>query len=142
MLRPPPTPPLFPSPPLFRSEAPQPLALICRLEYNRRFHFLDQRCRDAAMFAPRIDGNQPGNGQTSAGCVLRSEEHTSELQSPCNLVCRLLLEKKKIITAQRLCQHCYVILSDCLPSLQFAGCLLQNIYVGSIVGSITASSIT
>src|SRR5688500_19697750 len=27
---------------------------------------------------------------------LRSEEHTSELQSPCNLVCRLLLEKKKI----------------------------------------------
>src|ERR1039457_6726322 len=26
---------------------------------------------------------------------MRSEEHTSELQSPCNLVCRLLLEKKK-----------------------------------------------
>src|SRR5256885_11362439 len=29
--------------------------------------------------------------------LLRSEEHTSELQSPCNLVCRLLLEKKKYI---------------------------------------------
>src|SRR5256885_10041675 len=29
------------------------------------------------------------------GCPGRSEEHTSELQSPCNLVCRLLLEKKK-----------------------------------------------
>src|SRR2546426_3065461 len=29
------------------------------------------------------------------GLVPRSEEHTSELQSPCNLVCRLLLEKKK-----------------------------------------------
>src|SRR2546426_2976685 len=29
------------------------------------------------------------------GRVTRSEEHTSELQSPCNLVCRLLLEKKK-----------------------------------------------
>src|SRR5256885_13174568 len=29
-------------------------------------------------------------------CFPRSEEHTSELQSPCNLVCRLLLEKKKI----------------------------------------------
>src|SRR5256885_6924659 len=28
---------------------------------------------------------------------IRSEEHTSELQSPCNLVCRLLLEKKKLI---------------------------------------------
>src|SRR3989454_3330032 len=30
--------------------------------------------------------------------VTRSEEHTSELQSPCNLVCRLLLEKKKELT--------------------------------------------
>src|SRR5256885_13007277 len=30
----------------------------------------------------------------------RSEEHTSELQSPCNLVCRLLLEKKKQLCAQ------------------------------------------
>src|SRR5256885_12726713 len=30
-----------------------------------------------------------------APIVTRSEEHTSELQSPCNLVCRLLLEKKK-----------------------------------------------
>src|SRR5256885_9877264 len=30
--------------------------------------------------------------------VCRSEEHTSELQSPCNLVCRLLLEKKKTAT--------------------------------------------
>src|SRR2546426_6074664 len=30
----------------------------------------------------------------SAGTLVRSEEHTSELQSPCNLVCRLLLEKK------------------------------------------------
>src|SRR5256885_8384751 len=29
----------------------------------------------------------------------RSEEHTSELQSPCNLVCRLLLEKKKLLKA-------------------------------------------
>src|SRR2546426_6491612 len=31
-----------------------------------------------------------------ASTISRSEEHTSELQSPCNLVCRLLLEKKKI----------------------------------------------
>src|SRR2546426_9069823 len=31
----------------------------------------------------------------------RSEEHTSELQSPCNLVCRLLLEKKKQTKCQR-----------------------------------------
>src|SRR5256885_10694326 len=33
-----------------------------------------------------------------AEIVKRSEEHTSELQSPCNLVCRLLLEKKKSST--------------------------------------------
>src|SRR5256885_6760968 len=38
----------------------------------------------------------------------RSEEHTSELQSPCNLVCRLLLEKKKHtdISASVRCQYC------------------------------------
>src|SRR2546426_6915006 len=35
-----------------------------------------------------------GRGEPRGGHV-RSEEHTSELQSPCNLVCRLLLEKKK-----------------------------------------------
>src|SRR5256885_17071703 len=39
-------------------------------------------------------------GRTNRGCDLgvgeRSEEHTSELQSPCNIVCRLLLEKKTI----------------------------------------------
>src|SRR5256885_9626798 len=33
-----------------------------------------------------------------SGVANRSEEHTSELQSPCNLVCRLLLEKKKILS--------------------------------------------
>src|SRR2546426_9359424 len=39
-----------------------------------------------------------GSIKGARGCGLqRSEEHTSELQSPCNLVCRLLLEKKKNI---------------------------------------------
>src|SRR5215216_7352355 len=37
----------------------------------------------------------PGCTRSSAGCPSRSEEHTSELQSPDHLVCRLLLEKKK-----------------------------------------------
>src|SRR5256885_2459284 len=40
----------------------------------------------------------------------RSEEHTSELQSPCNLVCRLLLEKKKkspIQFLQRILNQCH-----------------------------------
>src|SRR5256885_8757963 len=36
----------------------------------------------------------------------RSEEHTSELQSPCNLVCRLLLEKKKTSPAVHNLRHC------------------------------------
>src|SRR5256885_10942317 len=35
----------------------------------------------------------------------RSEEHTSELQSPCNLVCRLLLEKKKYIDSHHPRRH-------------------------------------
>src|SRR5256885_11533930 len=38
-------------------------------------------------------GHQCGDDRDQFAC--RSEEHTSELQSPCNLVCRLLLEKKK-----------------------------------------------
>src|SRR2546426_6876262 len=37
----------------------------------------------------------PSRSQVTAVAKMRSEEHTSELQSPCNLVCRLLLEKKK-----------------------------------------------
>src|SRR2546427_3348188 len=36
-----------------------------------------------------------GHGARLARCLARSEEHTSELQSQSNLVCRLLLEKKK-----------------------------------------------
>src|SRR2546426_9142597 len=44
-----------------------------------------------------------GLSSTSASALSmkRSEEHTSELQSPCNLVCRLLLEKKKNETNRR-----------------------------------------
>src|SRR5688500_11349294 len=37
--------------------------------------------------------------------LARSEEHTSELQSPCNLVCRLLLEKKKLTILNRLLDY-------------------------------------
>src|SRR2546426_8589976 len=55
--------------------------------------------------APAGAPGAPGGGKTqnlnqftidlTANARARSEEHTSELQSPCNLVCRLLLEKKK-----------------------------------------------
>src|ERR1022692_5334252 len=40
-------------------------------------------------------GRRPPDPPTARPLTDRSEEHTSELQSPCNLVCRLLLEKKK-----------------------------------------------
>src|SRR5256885_6841593 len=43
-------------------------------------------------------------GGDAAKTQARSEEHTSELQSPCNLVCRLLLEKKKNKQTQS-CHH-------------------------------------
>src|SRR5256885_13094943 len=46
-------------------------------------------------------GSLPGVASTARQTpeqLARSEEHTSELQSPCNLVCRLLLEKKKTQT--------------------------------------------
>src|SRR5205807_10607097 len=43
----------------------------------------------------RIRAAWDPDGPLPAAARLRSEEHTSELQSPCNLVCRLLLEKKK-----------------------------------------------
>src|ERR1039457_7720487 len=44
--------------------------------------------------SPRWSDRPPAPGSPSRRRP-RSEEHTSELQSPCNLVCRLLLEKKK-----------------------------------------------
>src|SRR5256885_11891541 len=45
---------------------------------------------------PQVDGGHVPH----VAHPIRSEEHTSELQSPCNLVCRLLLEKKKIECAR------------------------------------------
>src|SRR5256885_12615850 len=51
-------------------------------------------------------------GAFEAGKDARSEEHTSELQSPCNLVCRLLLEKKKK----------YDPVLDAQPQQQLAAC--------------------
>src|SRR2546426_3125559 len=81
MIRRPPRSTLFPYTTLFRSRAREP-----RVE--RRHH------RNAE--APRGERRrQPERRGEPAVHVHRSEEHTSELQSPCNLVCRLLLEKKK-----------------------------------------------
>src|SRR5256885_12871617 len=67
MIRRPPRSTLFPYTTLFRS--------VWLAADHSKFH------RQAMVELARLD---------------RSEEHTSELQSPCNLVCRLLLEKKKL----------------------------------------------
>src|SRR3989454_3885912 len=52
-----------------------------------------------ARIEPEAEGSETAlvnRPQKERALQQRSEEHTSELQSPCNLVCRLLLEKKKI----------------------------------------------
>src|SRR5688500_20097241 len=54
-----------------------------------------QRQRDLVRPRHRLrPGLQRALSSRTGGAALRSEEHTSELQSPCNIVCRLLLEKK------------------------------------------------
>src|SRR5438876_12004879 len=86
MLRPPPRSTLFPYTTLFRSSHPGGfLPLHGGRARGRPFVVL------ARLVLPdRRRG--PGGG---LGAHARSEEHTSELQSPVHLVCRLLLEKKK-----------------------------------------------
>src|SRR5256885_9527657 len=53
------------------------------------------------------------------GNIHRSEEHTSELQSPCNLVCRLLLEKKKKLIRSTAPPYC-----NCSETAHGSSCLL------------------
>src|SRR5256885_12946439 len=93
MIRRPPRSTLFPYTTLFRSA-------IKKGNFQKEFgidvdcYVLDDRAKTAVIsqtgLARALD--LPPRSNT----VPRSEEHTSELQSPCNLVCRLLLEKKNI----------------------------------------------
>src|SRR5256885_10703198 len=93
MIRRPPRSTLFPYTTLFRSsEEPEKLAegtLISHL-LELRDRLLRALVAVAIAFAPCVYYSND-----LYTFVARSEEHTSELQSPCNLVCRLLLEKKK-----------------------------------------------
>src|SRR5688500_19375963 len=59
-------------------------------EQLRAFRDRDKALNDALVSAQQL------RGEVREQAERRSEEHTSELQSPCNLVCRLLLEKKKL----------------------------------------------
>src|SRR5256885_7634082 len=90
MIRRPPRSTLFPYTTLFRS---RPMTDTVTNGYDVIIVGAGPAGLCAAMYAGRgmlraltIERGAPG----------RSEEHTSELQSPCNLVCRLLLEKKKV----------------------------------------------
>src|SRR5258708_28169513 len=78
MIRRPPRSTLFPYTTLFRSLSP------------RR----SSAAEPSAVSSDDDDASEP-NQVGSSVCLSRSEEHTSELQSPDHLVCRLLLEKKK-----------------------------------------------
>src|SRR5256885_12895723 len=60
-------------------------------------HWIDERQKEAAQMAGFTVVDSETVMATHLSHLMqvhRSEEHTSELQSPCNLVCRLLLEKK------------------------------------------------
>src|SRR5205807_10348931 len=83
IIPPPPRSTLFPYTTLFRSTPLRhPLLLLAFAE------------EEGTSFGVGCLGSLGAAGRAPA-LEARSEEHTSELQSPCNLVCRLLLEKKK-----------------------------------------------
>src|SRR2546428_5925838 len=90
MIRRPPRSTLFPYTTLFRSE-------IGRAASGERAEVLE--IQNGGFFATHGAKSAAGGQFRDPGCVfpltIRSEEHTSELQSRSDLVCRLLLEKKK-----------------------------------------------
>src|SRR5260370_14355200 len=99
MIRRPPRSPPFPSTPLFRSL----LGAAARAaDRARRIAELRTRLGELAAEHARLTADLTETGELlgaldAAADRLRSEEHTSELQSHLNLVCRLLLEKKKTL---------------------------------------------
>src|SRR2546427_9367512 len=101
MIRPPPRSPLFPSTTLSRSLISALYMLAPCLRFLACVDFVE---RDVDLVAPPIPHQEPAVLPLEDGDLvpapkrhLRSEEHTSELQSQSNLVCRLLLEKKNKI---------------------------------------------
>src|SRR4051812_49990689 len=100
MIRHPPTSTLFPYTTLFRSQESRMASRMARRGEGRaigRYASRSIRTGSAiSVAAPpkqrKISARRTGR---SRGLRLRSEEHTSELQSHVNIVCRLLLEKKK-----------------------------------------------
>src|SRR5258708_18347129 len=97
MIRRPPRSPLFPYTPLFRSARdgfwrgalPDSFSILTAVSGRR----LALYCLISAWMLFGLFGRDPW--KPDEAYTFRSEEHTSELQSPDHLVCRLLLEKKK-----------------------------------------------
>src|SRR2546422_3738537 len=102
MIRRPPRSTLFPYTPLFRSyqvEGPAgaPVLMLCN-SLGTDLHMWDQQAAEWSKHFRLVRYDRRGHGQSGAPkgpYTMRSEEHTSELQSRLHLVCRLLLEKKK-----------------------------------------------
>src|SRR5437588_1853369 len=100
MLRRPPRSTLFPYTTLFRSQIGLSLPQVCSAEQagagnGRAIRHHAARGGGRCHRYPRLGGAGQGCARTRTGAEGRSEEHTSELQSHSDLVCRLLLEKKK-----------------------------------------------
>src|SRR2546422_1981948 len=89
MIRRPPRSTLFPYTTLFRS-------VVDDLRPLDDVRSLRDEIRPPTLFRPaQVDGDDTASRGPVVGLKVRSEEHTSELQSRLHLVCRLLLEKKK-----------------------------------------------
>src|SRR2546425_4507434 len=100
MIRRPPRSTLFPYTTLFRSRAAESEA---HAPHRRRGQREERRAALLRQHArPRAARPRARDGLGRAAARLRSEEHTSELQSLAYLVCRLLLEKKKKKTPESL----------------------------------------
>src|SRR2546426_6185732 len=98
MIRRPPRSTLFPYTTLFRSSYDVGAVLECLLDGGRLDPFQPDLAPEMICGHGALAGRALALIANSRG--VRSEEHTSELQSPCNLVCRLLLEKKNKKLAQ------------------------------------------
>src|SRR5690348_17943011 len=102
MLRRPPRSTLFPYTTLFRSDDPKDSVVN---KDGRSWSIPNLWVCDGSLF-PTSGGVNPSLTIQALACRIgRSEEHTSELQSPVHLVCRLLLEKKK---KQNNTQHIHI----------------------------------
>src|SRR3989454_4669919 len=93
MIRRPPRSTLFPYTTLFRS--PLRVHRFSRPAVSTAHAPVRTTRRSDAEMHRRVVNKQGVTVSPRPDLRVRSEEHTSELQSPCNLVCRLLLEKKK-----------------------------------------------